>query len=98
MFNLSSDKAKAAAQRKAKQVQQQKKKIAQQRKKQAIAQQKKTKQIQKRQKLAKKPAKAVPQASSSKRKSTFKLGVLEISAIAFVILSIPIVIFVISFL
>ena len=97
MFNLSSDKAKAAAQRKAKQVQQQKKKIAQQRKKQAIAQQKKTKQIQKRQKLAKKPAKAVPQASSSKR-STFKLGVLEISAIAFVILSIPIVLFVISFL
>ena len=97
MFNLSSDKAKAAAQRKAKQVQQQKKKIAQQRKKQAIAQQKKAKQIQQRQKLAKKPAKAVAQSSVPSKRSTFKLGVLEISAIAFVILSIPIVLFVLSF-
>lgn len=105
IFSSGSDKAKAAARRRAKKAQQQKKKLAKQQQKRLLLQQKKVKQAQKqRVKTAAQMKKNSSQPSFANqevvktRRRKFQLGVMEISAIAFVILALPVIIFIISFL
>ena len=95
-FNLNSDKAKTVARRRAKQVQQHKKKIAKQQKQHKLAQQKKVKRVQK--KVATRASQSKPpnnrQQTKRHNKIKFQFGILEIAAIAFVLLAIPVILFV----
>lgn len=96
-FDLNSDKAETVARRRAKQLQQQKKKIAKQQRKLKLSQQRKVKRVQKKQDATlagQKRRRPVRKRANRRTKKEWQLGVLEISAIAFLLLAVPVVLFV----